>query len=79
MAEEMGTEQKGFKIWRNPSKPGEPVVYLGSYDPPRGNFCFTTEDLLDLGFGPGHYTVRLPDDRPYAKLFSKWQKVTVPK
>jgi hypothetical protein len=79
MTEQLGTGLGGHKIWRNPSNRGEPVAYIGEFYPPTGRFYFTAADLRELGFEPGQYTIRLPEQRPFAGLISKWQTVTVPK
>jgi len=78
MAEELREVLGDYKIWKNPSKSGEAVAYLGPYRPPIGQFFFTPKDLQDLGFGPGDYTVLAPEETRRQGLFSKWQKVTVP-
>jgi hypothetical protein len=78
MTEELREALEGFKVWRNPTKRGEPVAYLGQYRPPNGRFFFIPKDFLELGFGPGDYTVRVPEGSPYAGMLSKWQKVSVP-
>lgn len=78
MAEELREALEGFKIWGNPANRDEPVVYLGIYRPPRGRFFFTPDDLQELGFGAGDYTVLVPEESRGAKFFSKWQKVSVP-
>jgi hypothetical protein len=77
MTEELRVALGDFKIWKNPSKSGEAVAYLGPYRPPKGRFFFTPEDLQELGFCPGDYTVLAPEGFRRPKLFSKWQKVTV--
>jgi hypothetical protein len=79
MTEELRKALGDFKIWKNPSKRGEPVAYLGPYRPPNGRFCFSPKDLEELGFGPGEYTVLAPEGSLRPGLFSKWQKVTVSK
>jgi len=66
-----------YKIWKNPSRSSEPVLFLGEYRPPNGRYFFTAKDLQELGFGPGNYTVLAPSSSQRPKLFSKWQKVTV--
>jgi len=78
MTEELKKTPGAFQIWKNPSKPSEPVVYLGRYRPPAGKPFFTQEDFRELGFGPGDYTVLVPEDSPLSSLASKWQKVSVP-
>jgi hypothetical protein len=66
-----------YKIWKNPSRSGEPDSFLGDYRPPDGQFYFTAKDLRALGFGPGEYTVLTPEGSRH-ELFSKWQTVTIP-
>jgi hypothetical protein len=78
MAEELRKALRGFRIWRNPATRNEPVIYLGIYWPPNGHSFFAPGDLQELGFGPGDYTVLVPEEFRRAKLFSKWQKVSVP-
>jgi hypothetical protein len=78
MAEELRKALGGFKIWRNPANRDESVVYLGIYRPPDGHFFFTPRDLQELGFGPGDYSVLVPEEFRRAKPFSKWQQVSVP-
>jgi hypothetical protein len=77
MTEELREALGGYKIWKNPSKRGESVAYLGQYRPPNGQLFFFPKDLRELGFGPGDYTVLAPEESRFPKLFSKWQKVTV--
>jgi hypothetical protein len=78
MTEELRKALGDYKIWKNPSKRDESVTYLGQYRPPNGQFFFFPRDLQELGFGPGDYTVLAPEESPRPKLFSKWQKVTIP-
>jgi hypothetical protein len=78
MTEELKEALGNYKIWKNPSKNGESPAYLGQYRPPNGQFFFFPTDLQELGFGPGDYTVLAPDESTFPKLFSKWQKVTIP-
>lgn len=78
MAEVVGERSKSYKIWKNPSRKGEPVAYLGEFYPPAGCFYFSPKDLCELGFAPGEYTILAPEERPFAQLISKWQTVTVP-
>ena len=77
MAKEDMVPTATYKVWKNPSHPGEPVAYLGEYRPPKGRVFFTPEDFRELGFLPGDYTVLVPEDSPLIKFASKWQKVTV--
>jgi hypothetical protein len=78
MTEEVSSRKQGYKVWRNPAQPGEPVDYMGEFYPPSGHGYFMACDLKQLGFGPGEYTVLAPPDRPHPELFSKWWKVTIP-
>jgi hypothetical protein len=78
MTEELRETLKDYKIWKNPPKSGEAVAYLGAYRPPNRQDCFAPKDLQELGFGPGDYTVLAPEGSCRPRLFSKWQKVTVP-
>ena len=77
MPEGSAEVNNAYKIWKNPSKSDESVSFLGDYCPPTGQFYFTAKDLRELGFGPGNYTVLAPEGSRH-KLFSKWQKVTIP-
>jgi len=77
MTEELGQRKQGYKIWRNPTGPGESVKYLGEFYPPAGQHRFLGCDLRQLGFESGEYTVLAPPDRPYSGLFAKWRKVTI--
>ncbi len=79
MSDEVSSKRQGYKAWRNPTRPGESVKYMGEFFPPVGQCRILGYDLRQLGFGPGEYTVLAPPDRPHAGLFSKWQKVTIPK
>lgn len=78
MSDEPGPKRQGYKVWRNPTQPGEPVKYMGEFFPPAGQCHILGCDLKQLGFGPGEYTVLAPPGRPYAGLFSKWRKVVIP-
>lgn len=78
MAEKLRTEQKGFKVWRNPPSAKEPIAYLGEFYPPKGRGFLTGSDLRQLGLGPGRYTVLAPPNAPRSGLFSKWQAVVIP-
>jgi hypothetical protein len=78
MTEKVKKRPGAYKIWKNPSRRGEPVRYLGEFYPPAGSFYFSARDLLELGFDSGQYTIRAPEERPFANLISKWQTVTVP-
>jgi hypothetical protein len=78
MAEKLNEASLSYKIWKNPSRQGEPVAYLGEYPPPSGKLFFAPEDFRELGFGPGDYTVLVPVNSPRLSFASKWQRVTVP-
>ena len=77
MAEELKTKQRGFKVWRNPTEPGESIRFLGEFFPPDGQFFMTGTDLGKLGIGPGRYTVLAPPNAPHFNFFSKWRTVVV--
>lgn len=78
MTEELNKASKPYKIWKNPAQKGEPVVYMGEFYPPSGNIFFLVEDLRALGFGPGHYTVRAPDDARHSDFFAPFRSVWIP-
>jgi hypothetical protein len=78
MTEELSKPSKPFKIWKNPTHKGEPIIYLGEFYPPSGNVLMLAEDLEALGFGPGHYTVRAPEDAPHSDLFAPFRGVRLP-
>ena len=77
MTEELRKEQKGFKIWMNPVKPGDVVRYMGEFYPPTGQFFFFPKDLSALGMDPGRYSVLAPEVGQYRKLMKRWQTVVV--
>jgi hypothetical protein len=68
-----------FKIWKNPSGYDDALAYMGEFYPPTGRFCFGPTDLRELGFPPGHYTIRLPDSIRKSHGLAKWQAVEVPR
>jgi hypothetical protein len=78
MTEELSKLRKGWKVWKNPKGPGEPVEYLGEFYPPESRFCLTGGHLRELGFGPGEYTVLAPEGFSRSDLFVRWQKVCIP-
>jgi hypothetical protein len=78
MAEELKKASKPYKIWKNPARKGDPIEYLGDFYPPSGNIIMLAEDLKALGFGPGHYTVRAPDDAPHSDFFAAFRSVRIP-
>jgi len=67
-----------FKIWKNPGGYDDAPVYMGEFYPPANQISFFWTDLRDLGFSPGHYTVRLPDSIRQRYGLRKWQAVQVP-
>jgi hypothetical protein len=75
--EEVRERSAPYKIWKNPNCPGDPIRYLGDFYLPDGRPIFSAQDLVELGFGPGEYTVRAPDNRPFARLLPKWHTVLV--
>jgi len=77
MAAPSADDVKGFKIWRNPSAPGGTTAYMGEFYPPNGQFFFFGDDLRNLGFQPGKYTVLAPKSHPYYGFFARWQTVEV--
>ena len=76
--EELRTEQKGYKIWKNPRGSEDSIQYMGEIYPPEGRFFLTATDLLDLGFALGRYTVLAPPNAPHSDLFARWQSIEVP-
>ena len=66
-----------YKIWRNPETPEEPPRYMGDFYPPEGQAFFVHTDLEALGFPPGSYSVRIPEDVRHAVTVQKWQYVKV--
>lgn len=75
--EKLRTEQKGFKVWKNPEGRSEPPLYLGEVYPREGFPCLTSADLEALGFGPGRYTLLAPENAIHSGLLSKWQSVEI--
>jgi hypothetical protein len=78
MAEKLRTEQKGFKVWKNPQDPRQPVHFVGEFYPPAGHFFLTGSDLRQLGCGAGRYTVLAPANVLRSDFLSKWQTVVIP-
>lgn len=78
MAEELRTEQKGFKVWKTPQVMREPLVYLGEFYPPEGQSSLTAKDLRQLGLGPGRYTLLAPPNAAKLGQLTKWQSVVTP-
>jgi hypothetical protein len=78
MAEELRTEQRGFKVWKNPAGRGDSIRYMGEIYPPKGQSFLTACDLLALGFAGGRYTVLAPPGVSHSGLFAKWQSIEIP-
>jgi hypothetical protein len=78
MAEKLKTEQKGFKVWKNPGSPNEPIRFIGEVYPPNDQAFLTGSDLRELGLGPGRYSVLAPLGALHSNLFQKWQTVVIP-
>jgi hypothetical protein len=76
MTEELSKSRGAWKIWRNPTKPGESPAYLGDVYPPEGKLHLTRQDLQELGVGPGHYTVLAPEG--FSTFFERWQSLLIP-
>jgi hypothetical protein len=76
MTEKVELSLGAFKIWRNPTSREEPIEYMGDFYPPDGRGFFTSDDLHELGFAPGCYTVLVPESAR-GEALSKWQKVSV--
>ncbi len=68
---------EGYKIWKNPNGQEDAPVYLGEFYPPNGQVCFFRTDLVELGFPPGDYTVRIPDSERKLYALPEWQKITL--
>jgi hypothetical protein len=77
MTEDAPSATEPFKIWRNPDEANEPIAYMGDFYPPGGCVVFVAQDLVELGFGPGEYTVRIPESFRRSGLFAKWQRVRI--
>lgn len=77
MAEELRTEQRGYKIWRHPLVGERQIAYLGEFYPPSPQFFFLAGDLKAIGFGPGRYSILAPEVGPYRALLKRWQSVVV--
>ena len=77
MAEDLKTEQKGYKIWKHPLGGDRYIAYMGEFYPPAPQFFFFPGDLKALGFGPGRYSVLAPESGLYRTLLKRWQSVVV--
>jgi hypothetical protein len=77
MAEKLRSEEKGYKVWKNPRGVKEPILFMGEFYPPDGQLFLTGGDLRQLGFEPGRYTILAPPNAPHSNLFSKWQTAVV--
>jgi hypothetical protein len=70
-------EGESYKIWRNPTRPGESPVFMGDFYPPKGQVCLFNPDLKELGFPPGDYTVLIPKSVRKVYALPEWQKILV--
>ncbi|PWT79042.1 MAG: hypothetical protein C5B58_14385 [Acidobacteria bacterium] len=77
MTDETQVRYGPYKIWRNPASRQDSIAYLGEYYPPAGRIFLVALDLLELGFGPGEYTLRAPEQRKFPTLVPKWQRLKV--
>jgi hypothetical protein len=77
MAEQESERREGYKVWKQAVTPDEPIQYLGEFYPPPQQAFFTNQDLRDLGFPPGQYTVLIPASVRAHYAVDKWQSVTV--
>jgi hypothetical protein len=77
MTEKLRQQTEGYKIWRQPASPEDPVVYMGEFYPPSEQAHFIQRDLENLGFPPGKYTVLIPAAVRKRYAVEKWQCVTV--
>jgi hypothetical protein len=73
----METLREPYKIWKNPLSVEEPPRFMGGFYPPADQVMFIHADLRALGFAPGDYTVRIPDEVRERYALSKWQTVRV--
>lgn len=64
---------KRCKIWRNPRQHRERPHYMGEFLPPVSQGDMTAQDLRDLGFATGSYTVRFECDD--AANESGWKRI----
>jgi hypothetical protein len=71
---EQAKPAEAFKIWRNPARREEPIVFMGDFYPPEGHIYFTPKDLRELGFAPGAYTILTPEHERHSGS-PKWRKV----
>jgi len=79
MTGEVPGQAEPFKIWRNPESHSEPIAFMGDYYPPNGRVAFVQQDLVQLGFGPGEYTIRVPESLRRSGMIAKWQKLRIPR
>ena len=69
--------KEAYKIWKNPATAEESPRFMGEFYPPADQAMFIHTDLKVLGFPPGDYTVRIPNDVRERYVLSKWQTVRV--
>jgi hypothetical protein len=71
-------DRKGpFKIWKNPLEPEGSPSYMGEAYAPSGQLCLRRKDLRDLGFPPGHYTIRVPESLVFLYDMPRYETVEV--
>jgi hypothetical protein len=71
-------DNDAFKIWKNPSSAEEVTIYMGEFYPPKDQVCFFSPDLRELGFAPGHYTIKVPDSLRKVYVLPPWQQIILP-
>ena len=79
MTEDVPSRAGPFKIWRNPDSSHDVVAYMGDYYAPGGRAVFVPQDLVELGFVPGEYTIRVPESLQRSRKIAKWHKLRVAK
>ena len=71
-------DRKGpYKIWKNPLETEGSPTYMGEAYAPSGQLCLRTKDLRDLGFPPGHYTIRVPEPLVFLYDLPAWETLEV--
>ena len=77
MTEKLKTEQAAYKIWKHPIGNETSIAYLGEFYPPTNQIAFLPNDLRELGFGPGRYSILAPLKGPFKRLLSRWQMLVI--
>jgi hypothetical protein len=73
----MEIREAAYKVWKNPQTAEESPRFMGSFYPPNDQATFIHADLKALGFPPGEYTVRIPEEVRERYALPKWQTVRV--